>query len=478
MNKKIAILIVSFVCFFVISQYAKAENLGTFYLQYNPSTDYFEYIVPITSLSMGFESNFIGAQNNMGGCSFGGVAYNSGDTVVIGEPNNTGCYASSIPPYEGTHATDMNAGTYIWRVMDYQRGNYYEVTFYWSGTDCVSGCEETQNLQTRFISITPYYGEATSTGIVTSSIYGYINPIDLANANGTMTLTSAAKRENPLITSPHYVQVDILSSGYFFASGTTTIDEASIWSEAWVLSDQDGGNSGGWWQSLISNIGIGPYNLGSFTTPDLKIYLSTSTRFKVGNLSPAQQAYWDMIEKRKDRQASTTAAYDLTSCGLFSDNFSMEACIYSLIIPSSDGMYEIMQDAQAGFLMAAPWGYITHVIDMINASTSTSTLPLISYTFPSSFPVFGDMNFHFDPYAMIAEASDLVNNEFVSNVDGSSVWDIFGYLVNLFFIIVLIFKMFEDISGLDLTSPSRGRGGGKMGDGNYEISNSGVTRLQ
>ena len=213
-----------------------------------------------------------------------------------------------------------------------------------------------------------------------------------------------------------------------------------------------------WYQNIINSINILGFNPLAQTGEN--IYMATSTYFSVGTLSPAQQAQFNRLKNTLDRQASSTITFDLTQCALFTSNWSAETCIDSLFTLTGQEQAKLSGDAQAGFLMAAPWGYIARIMDIVNASTSTSTLPLLAYTFPNSFPVFGGMYFHFDVYGYMLQASDLVNNTFVSNVDGKNVWQIFEYLIDLFIAIVVLLAIFHDITGIDFSERrARSRGG-------------------
>jgi hypothetical protein len=325
---------------------------------------------------------------------------------------------------------------------------------------------------TRFIQITPYEGEATSTSIVTSSVSGYINATDLANANGKMVLTSIAHRQNPLVKLPNTQQIEITTSGNFYAYGTTSISTAGIYDQAWVLSDGNGE------LSLWGRLTNGLCSLGNSTfspllclpqqltqTPDAKIFISTSTIFSVGTLTTGQQNIFQrQLNQRNGTATTSPISYDLAPCYIFAtstyalnSSFSVEGCITNLIVPSSDGIHQIEQDAQDGFLTAVPWGYAMRIISMINASSSTSTLPLISFTFPSNLPAFGGMNFHFDPYSYMVQAKELVDTEMVSGNTGKNVWTIFMPLVNIIVALILLYEMLGDILGINFSGMARNK---------------------
>lgn len=356
-------------------------------------------------------------------------AFNSS---VSGYTNQTDLYSSQTGHgvgsggcHDGSPATNsLSDGDYWLTVETYTGGATYNILYY--GYFSVSGGVPSIDnsyvpppplTTTHFERIVPYNGEATSTGMVTSAIYGYINSDDLAKAaGGKMVITSVMHRQNPLVNIPTVRQVDITTAGPFEVMGTTTVDTAGIYDQEWVISDGNGTQA--WWQGIANFLGD-ITTLGQVKTPDAVIYTSTSTVFSIGTLSPEQQALFKQATDRTEYTASSSAAYDLTSCGLFASNFDMQTCIYSLVIPDSNGVHQIMDDAQNGFLTAAPWGYMVRIISLLNASTtSTSSLPVISYTFPSNFPTFGGMNFHFDPYTYMKQASTLINNDMVSNTDG------------------------------------------------------------
>lgn len=313
---------------------------------------------------------------------------------------------------------------------------------------CFSHCTNTTS---QFISILPYRGEATTTTLVTSVAYGYISADDLAAAGGTITLTSLGHIQNPtkdintMFTTTH-----ISTSGYFYVYGTSTDLTAGIYDESFTLGD--GNLELNWWQRIL-NLSY----IGELFIPTAHTYAATTTLFKVGTLSPFQEQLFDQVLNANNHASSTTAPYDLTACGLFSSNFNMEICVYSLIVPSDEGKKNIVADAQAGFFSAAPFGYVTRIVEMVTASTSTSTLPLISYTFPSSFPFLGGINFHFDIFNYMTQASTLVNNEMVSNTDQKSVWQILSPVVNMIIVIFLLYRIIEDIIGISMSSNDKGK---------------------
>jgi len=224
-QKKIAAIvtfaIAGFCAGFLGASEAHAANLGTFYLQFNSSTGYMEYYVPATGSSVSFASNFMGAQNGRGGCSFGGGAATVGTLVVVGPPNNGGCYARSTPPYDGDYMTDMPNGTYVWRVnVD---SDYYEDTFVWSGSACTSGCPSPSTASTTIDSITPS-GTIASSSPITITIHGKLGTADLASttaAGNTIRLLSWVGGVDTSFISPNST-FQLLSDGSFTKSYQVT----------------------------------------------------------------------------------------------------------------------------------------------------------------------------------------------------------------------------------------------------------------
>jgi hypothetical protein len=387
-------------------------------------------------------------------------------------PNGQGCIGGSTCPVSFTGSTSPQ---YI--MVKYTTGSTYTDTavateFYTIET----GVFTDLNHRTHFISVSPSYGSNVATGTVTITVTGYITSEDLAKANGHMQFSSIANQVDPVTKNPSIVTaVDLTSSGNFTVVGTSSIDYASIWNDTFTLATNDSPN---WWNKL-SNAGYIPSGLQGGAT----IFVSTSTYFAIGNLSPFQQQLFEQTKNRHAFVSSTTAAYDLSSCSpiatssnalgmTFNGGFNPQTCIYNLVIPSGDGMKEISDEAQSGFLSAAPWGYIARMVDLVNSGTSTdatTTIPALSYTFPASMPVFGSTTISVDIYSALVQAADLENHTFVSSTDGKTLWQVFEPLVNLFFAIVILMKIISDITGLDFSveAAQDTKVGGAVPDGTY-----------
>jgi hypothetical protein len=95
-----------------------------------------------------------------------------------------------------------------------------------------------------------------------------------------------------------------------------------------------------------------------------------------------------------------------------------------------------------------PWGYIFRVVDILNATTTTTTLPTIDYTFASSSPmsVIGDI--HFDPFGEIAQSGALINQMTSDRPDHATVWTIMMPIVNIFVYLVLFTMIVHDLTGI------------------------------
>jgi hypothetical protein len=96
-----------------------------------------------------------------------------------------------------------------------------------------------------------------------------------------------------------------------------------------------------------------------------------------------------------------------------------------------------------------PWGYVFRVIDILNATTSTTTLPTIDYTFASSSPLSADIgDIHFDPFGLIQQSGTLINEMHSDQAGSPNVWSILMPIVQIFVYLVLLTMIIHDLTGV------------------------------
>lgn len=152
--------------------------------------------------------------------------------------------------------------------------------------------------------------------------------------------------------------------------------------------------------------------------------------------------------------ASTTAVIS-SVCNPFSSNFGVGTCLTSLILPPGD----VLVSEYETFKAIPPWGYGFRFYDIAsgNATTSTSTLPTISYTSPSN-SIFGVSTFSFDPFGTLQEASSIVNATSTSD-NPQTVWEILQPIVYIIVYLMLIFMILHDLGLIRERAPDFDHGG-------------------
>ena len=142
--------------------------------------------------------------------------------------------------------------------------------------------------------------------------------------------------------------------------------------------------------------------------------------------------------------ASTTAQWG-TSCQPFSSSFNMGDCLTLTFWPGD----QALSDDFTIIKETPPWGYVFRVIDILNATTSTTTLPTIDYTFASSSPLSADIgDIHFDPFGLIQQSGTLINEMHSDQAGSPNVWSILMPIVQIFVYLVLLTMIIHDLTGV------------------------------
>jgi len=196
------------------------------------------------------------------------------------------------------------------------------------------------------------------------------------------------------------------------------------------------------------------YYAGLFTTYNTLV--STTTHITIGQLSPmdmiraavasSSAAFASTTQHGIGAILASTTASLATACNpfTFSSNFNLGDCLTLVIWPGQQAIsddFTIIQNTP-------PWGYVFRVIDLLSATTSSSSMPQIDYTFATDSPmsVMGDI--HFDPFGEIASAGTLVNEMTSDRSDHATVWTILMPIVNIFVYLVLAFMIIHDLTGI------------------------------
>jgi len=416
-------------------------------------------------------------QNNCSGGSSGTIdpsyysAYYAGSSLAV-------CFSGSTDNrrYTGSSLSSMSSilgsggGYYITHCPDeYPCQFSADRQVIYNGTVVYSPPITDTYSETQFISIYPDNGTTTAT---TSSVGAkiYANGDDFTNygrLHVTFTQDSAFACQNSgaiydaVVTcagenapaSPIEVNfedvLDRLLVGIYDLSTTTTFGGGGKWTGIYEIQQV----SSPW------------YFFGLFHT--YNTILSTTTHITIGQLSPMDIARHDVYVASQDQAsttrhgigailASTTASWkdacnpfsglswDILSGNVIHSTFSLSDCVTLSIYPGDSAISDdfiILKETP-------PWGYVFRVIDILNATTSSSTLPMINYSFASTSPMATLGDIHFDPFGQIAASGSLINEMKSDRSDGATVWTIMMPVVKIFVYFVLFMMIFHDLTGI------------------------------
>lgn len=188
------------------------------------------------------------------------------------------------------------------------------------------------------------------------------------------------------------------------------------------------------------------FGLGNLT--DNEIVVSSTTQFTL-----VQRTAYDIFVASTTAQineffaSSTLSIADAkAACGLSITGFSITDCLGFLFGWQSQPMSLAIENIKTGFFRYAPWGYITRSV-VIMTTTSTSTLPTLTYTFPSSAPSYlANATFSFNPWQYFYTSGAPVYDEIKSNTDDKNIWEIFEPIISLIVYLSLILLIIKDLT--------------------------------
>jgi len=315
---------------------------------------------------------------------------------------------------------------------------------------CNSSCDEDfieNEYTTRFISIDPYFEEVVST---TTDIGAeiYINEDDyeegmylsMSFTNQSMSLIggSALDAFNSATDRGQEIKIPLVV-GNNSVSTSTTFLSAGKTEGTWTIKN-DGFLSG------LPFIGF------LFSSNNL---ISTSSYFYVG--------YATGLDNAVDQGGASVAQYILTgtttgantivNCGDIL-NGGITPCLVSLVVPNSVTFSADMTRLRNGFLSVWPLGYITRFIEILT-TTSTSSLPVISYTTASS-SMFGIIDIDLDPFGSLSSSDSPMLFE-SDGTNPKTIWEIMEYPTYVVVGLMLLFMIIHDLTGVSKHSNHKKR---------------------
>ena len=292
------------------------------------------------------------------------------------------------------------------------------------------------NPKTRIITFTPEDGTTTLSAVpVDFNLHAYINADDLGTFAG-IKITYHNIDQNVLLASDFSTsdivfldRIQATSSGDFYYATST------------LLADGDYRVTAELEKTTIFGI-INPFagTLGTIDEQSHQFIVGSETF--IGHISQSNQK--ELAQFYASSTATTSSALASTCNPLGA--FDIRSCLSFLFVPDSNALNDSLNTLKNGVLNRAPWGYITRIINIM-ATTSITTLPVLSYTFQGDSPLAGD-TLSYDTGAYLT-ASAQISNEAVSNMpDHKTVWEILKTPISLFIYLVLVLGMLKDITGI------------------------------
>jgi len=344
-----------------------------------------------------------------------------------------------LPNYETYYITDNLGNNFYWTSSSEHFGG--GGSFYINGIVATSSSyipdSSYSPYDTHIISMTPEEG-TTTTNTVNFTLHAYINPNDLSDFTG-VKITFHNIDQNILLSEFSKDDIFFLnrtqatSSGDFYFASTTNLADGDYR----VTAELEGTTLFGVINPLRGTLG---------TIEEISHQFIVNQETFLGHIS--QNSQKDLAGFYASSTATTSAAL-AGQCNPLGGNFGIRECMTFLFIPDAGALSDTLNSLRKGILQKAPIGYATRIVDLI-ATSSTTALPVVSYTWQSDSPLAGK-TLTLNENTYFAQAAAL-NSEMTSNTDHKTVWDIFAPIVKFLVYTVLIFAMIHDVTGIRLTN--------------------------
>lgn len=298
----------------------------------------------------------------------------------------------------------------------------------WTGTGYFDAEE------TRIISVVPVRNSTVSTSTTISALV-YVAPEDYEDGmvvnfsftNQTLTYVggSVLQAYEAAFTTGG-IDLPVLSSGTTQVSTSTVFGYMGITTGIIAIRTE----------SFLSGLPL----LGTYFQPNSIV--STTTRFTVTAMTGLDLALASSSLSLADYLLTGTTTQPILNCN-FGSSFTLEACLVSLIIPSSEVLKEDIQQASDLVLRSWPIGYITRAVEIF-VSEATSTLPTISIEFPGETALAGE-EWTIDPWGGYASVYATLES---SGDNPQNVWEILDIVWNTVIYLLLFGMIVHDITGL------------------------------
>jgi len=250
--------------------------------------------------------------------------------------------------------------------------------------------------KTRIVEVLPL-NNATSSNPVTISAEVFISNDDF-NAFGTYHLTLSYRPVEVVAQDIILYEDSITFPGSFTYSTTTDLATSSYRVTA-VLDHR--------------------YLLGAIINPfgQEEVIHTFAVNSEISAFARISQ---NVIDNVNNAFSSTTNDVINECSNLFT---SPVACLYALIIPDSQDISSNISDFKTNVLTKVPFGYGLRVYEIINATTSSSSLPALAYTFSSTTPVgLAGHTIDFTPWDKLMGDTSILGSQHADFVETAVDW--------------------------------------------------------
>jgi len=178
-----------------------------------------------------------------------------------------------------------------------------------------------------------------------------------------------------------------------------------------------------------------PYILLGFLSSTIDTGFS---HFVVATSSIGDLQYSNVITGFNNAVGSSTLNCFDSITGFFG---TLVNCIGALVVPDGNLLYTDVQETADAAFHVIPIGYYARVVDILSATSSTTTLPDIVLRLPSSSPLSGTTTL-FSMDSVFTNASTILEDDLVNPDNGKSIWDtimpILDPILYLLFLLVFI----------------------------------------
>jgi len=307
---------------------------------------------------------------------------------------------------------------------------------------------EADGARTRFVLFDPADEEVVATGTpVSLSGYLYINQVDIGDEILTDGWWIEARirrdRDNQIAVSNITLLDTVLriddtfTATYNSFSTTTEFEREGRYTISWTLHRPS------WVTSISSFFGLEAYfNAGIVAQETMHIVAGELTAYDT-----LVDSYVSTIEDSYASTTLSTLTTRLATCNPLG-SFSMADCLIGLFTLDPQSSETVTNQFRSLIATKAPLGYVTRLVSIFTTETATSSLPTISFTFPDSLPLGGEV-MTFDFNEILVDAKEIASSTLVSSNDpDSNIWTILMPIINTLIYIILFIAIFSDITNM------------------------------